>query len=256
MAYLFLFSLPPTKQRRSVSMTMPIIKVQQLDKIFSTDDMLTHALQGINLEIQQGEYISISGPSGCGKSTLLSIMGLLDFPTTGKLFFEGMNTSQLSLEQAAAIRNKKMGFIFQQFNLIDDLTVYDNIALPLRYATQPVSDKKIKERVDHCLDVVGMTSKARHTPIQLSGGQQQRIAIARALVAEPSILFVDEPTGNLDSKNSDQIMATLEALNNQGTTLCVVTHDIRFAQMAKRKIYLLDGQVLGQTHSEDGTVFS
>lgn len=231
-------------------MTTPIIKVQQLDKVFSTDDMLTHASQGIDLEIQQGEYISISGPSGCGKSTLLSIMGLLDFPTTGKLFFEDIDISQLSMEQAAEIRNKKIGFIFQQFNLIDDLSVYENIALPLRYAKQVVSEKKIKQRVDYCLKVVGMTSKADRRPTQLSGGQQQCIAIARALVAEPSILLVDEPTGNLDSKSSDLIMATLESLNKQGTTLCVVTHDIRYAEMAKRKIYLLDGQVLGQTHVE------
>lgn len=227
-------------------MTIPIIKVQQLEKIFSTDDMLTHALQGIDLEIQSGEYISISGPSGCGKSTLLSIMGLLDFPTTGQLFFEGVDVSQLSLEQAATIRNQNIGFIFQQFNLIDELSVYENVALPLRYANQPISDKKIKEKVDYCLNAVGMTAMAKRRPTQLSGGQQQCIAIARALVAEPAILLVDEPTGNLDSKSSDQIMATLEALNNQGTTLCVVTHDIRYAEMAKRKVYLLDGQILGQ----------
>jgi len=232
-------------------MTTPIIKIQQLNKVFSTNDMLTHALQGIELEIQQGEYISISGPSGCGKSTLLSLMGLLDFPTKGKLFFDGVDASQLSLEQATAIRNEKIGFIFQQFNLVDELSVYDNIALPLRYAKQSVSELKIKQRVDYCLDVVGMTSKAKRMPTQLSGGQQQCIAIARALVAEPVILLVDEPTGNLDSKNSDQIMATLEALNSQGTTLCVVTHDIRYAEMAKRKIYLLDGQVLGQTHLDN-----
>jgi len=210
--------------------------------------MLTHALQGIELEVQQGEYISISGPSGCGKSTLLSIMGLLDFPSKGKFYFEGVDVSTLSLEQAASIRNEKIGFIFQQFNLIDDLSVFENVALPLRYAKLPISDKKIKEKVDYYLDVVGMTSKAQSRPTQLSGGQQQCIAIARALVAEPSILLVDEPTGNLDSKNSDQIMATLEALNKQGTTLCVVTHDIRYAEMAKRKVYLLDGQILGQTH--------
>lgn len=228
-------------------MTVPIIKAQQLSKIFSTNDMLTHALQGIDFEIQQGEYISISGPSGCGKSTLLSIMGLLDFPTAGKLFFEGVDVSRFDLEQAAAIRNNKIGFIFQQFNLIDDLSVYDNIALPLRYAKQPPGDKQIREKVAYCLDVVGMTSKAGRRPTQLSGGQQQCIAIARALVAEPAILLVDEPTGNLDSKSGDQIMKTLESLNNQGTTLCVVTHDIRYAEMAKRKVYLLDGRVLGQT---------
>jgi putative ABC transport system ATP-binding protein len=232
-------------------MSIPIIKVQQLDKIFSTDDMLTHALQGIDLEIQKGEYISISGPSGCGKSTLLSIMGLLDFASTGKLYFEGVDVSELTLEQAAEIRNQKIGFIFQQFNLIDELSVFDNIGLPLKYAKQPTSDKLIKIKVDYCLNVVGMTSMAKRKPTQLSGGQQQCVAIARALISEPSILLVDEPTGNLDSKNSDQIMATLEALNKQGTTLCVVTHDIRYAEMANRKIYLLDGQVLGQTGCDD-----
>jgi putative ABC transport system ATP-binding protein len=232
-------------------MTIPIIKAQQIDKIFSTDHMLTHALQGIDLEIQKGEYISISGPSGCGKSTLLSIMGLLDFASTGKLYFEGVDVSELTLEQAAEIRNQKIGFIFQQFNLIDELSVFDNIALPLKYAKQPTSDKLIRNKVDYCLNVVGMTSMAKRKPTQLSGGQQQCVAIARALVSEPSILLVDEPTGNLDSKNSDQIMATLEALNKQGTTLCVVTHDIRYAEMANRKIYLLDGQVLGQTGYDD-----
>jgi putative ABC transport system ATP-binding protein len=227
-------------------MTTPIIKIQQLDKIFSTDDMLTHALQRINLEVSQGEYVSISGPSGCGKSTLLSIMGLLDFPSSGKVFFEGVDISHLSLDEAANIRNEKIGFIFQQFNLIDDLSVYENIALPLHYAKNKLSKKVIRERVESCLELVGMSEKAKHKPPQLSGGQQQCIAIARSLVTHPSILLVDEPTGNLDSKNSDHIMKTLEALNKQGTTLCVVTHDIRYAEMAHRKVYLLDGQVLGQ----------
>ena len=222
-------------------MSKPLIKLQRLDKIFSTDDMLTHALQGIDLEIHKGEYISISGPSGCGKSTLLSIMGLLDFASTGKLYFEGVDVSELSLEQAAEIRNQKIGFIFHE------LSVFDNIALPLKYAKQPISDKLIREKVDQCLNVVGLSVMAKRKPTQLSGGQQQCVAIARALVSEPLILLVDEPTGNLDSISSDQIMAMLEALNKQGTTLCVVTHDIRYAEMAKRKIYLLDGQVLGQT---------
>ena len=228
-------------------MTIPIIKVQQLGKIFSTEDMLTHALQGIDLEIQQGEYLSISGPSGCGKSTLLSIMGLLDYPTNGKVFFEGVDITLLSAAEAAHVRNRKIGFIFQQFNLIDDLSVYENVALPLRYAQQPMRNKKIKGRVDYCMELVGMSSKAQRKPTQISGGQQQCIAIARALAVEPSILLVDEATGNLDSKRSDQIMTILEGLNNQGTALCVVTHDIRYAEMAKRKIYLLDGQILGQT---------
>lgn len=227
-------------------MTSPIIKAQNLTKVFSTNDMLTNALQDINLEIQQGEYVSISGPSGCGKSTLLSIMGLLDFPTNGTLYFEGTDVTHYSLEQATRIRNEKIGMIFQQFNLIDQLSVYDNVALPLLYAKQPPSPQIIKEKTEHCLELVNMTSFTNRSPKQLSGGEQQRVAIARALVANPAILLVDEPTGNLDSKNSDQIMATLESLNKQGTTLCVVTHDIRYAEMAQRKIYLLDGQVLGQ----------
>ncbi|WP_448568658.1 ABC transporter ATP-binding protein [Thalassotalea ganghwensis] len=231
-------------------MTTPLINVKNLGKVFQTEDMITHALQGVELEIQPGEYISISGPSGCGKSTLLSIMGLLDFPTTGNVFFDGVDISDLTFEQAAAIRREKIGFVFQQFNLIDDLNVFENVALPLRYSTQRISDKNIKEKVNYCLDVVGLTSMAGRRTTQLSGGQQQRVAIARALVADPAILLVDEPTGNLDSKNADQIMETLEALNRQGTTLCVITHDIRYAEMAKRKIYLLDGQVLGQTRSE------
>ncbi|MGB1198848.1 MAG: ABC transporter ATP-binding protein [Thalassotalea sp.] len=228
-------------------MATPIIEIKHLGKIFSTDNMLTHALQGIDLEIQAGEYISISGPSGCGKSTLLSIMGLLDFPSSGQLFFDGVDISQLSLEQATAIRNEKIGFIFQQFNLIDELTVFENIALPLHYAKQPIANQEIKKKVERCLALVDLTDKAKRRPTQLSGGQQQRVAIARALVAEPNILLVDEPTGNLDSKSSDHIMATLNALNAQGTTLCVVTHDIKYAEMAKRKVYLLDGQILGQT---------
>ena len=226
-------------------MTTPIIKVQQLNKTFNTEHMVTHALQGIDLDIEQGEYVSISGPSGCGKSTLLSLIGLLDFPTSGKIFFEGVDVTQFSLEQAAAIRNKRIGFVFQEFNLINDLTIYENIALPLRYAKEPIHKAVIHEKVNACLNAVDIFSKATHKPNQLSGGQQQRVAIARALVAEPSILLVDEATGNLDSKNSDKIMATLASLNDQGTTLCVVTHDIRYAEMAKRKIYLLDGQVLG-----------
>jgi putative ABC transport system ATP-binding protein len=236
-------------------MTIPIIKVQQLNKVFRTDDMHTHALQNIDLDIHQGEYLSISGPSGCGKSTLLSIIGLLDFATTGKVFIEGVDVNQLNLDATAAIRNKQIGFVFQQFNLIDDLSVFENIALPLRYAKKRICENKIKERVEYCLDVVNMNAKARRRPTQLSGGQQQCIAIARALVAEPSILLVDEPTGNLDSKASNQIMTILEALNKQGTTLCVVTHDIRYAEMAKRKIYLLDGQILGQTRLDQRGIF-
>ncbi|MGB0937792.1 MAG: ABC transporter ATP-binding protein [Colwellia sp.] len=227
-------------------MNEPIIKVKNLDKIFSTDDMLTHALNNISLEIEQGEYVSISGPSGCGKSTLLSIMGLLDFPSSGKLFFEGVDVGRLSLDDAAKLRNSKIGFIFQQFNLIDELTVEENVALPLQYGKNKLSKSAIKDKVAQCLQIVNMQDKAKFKPNQLSGGQQQSTAIARALVTDPTILFVDEPTGNLDSKSSDRIMQTLESLNKEGTTICIVTHDIRYAEMAKRKIYLLDGRILGQ----------
>lgn len=228
-------------------MPVPIIKLHELCKVFSSGEMLTHALLNINLEIYSGDYLSISGPSGCGKSTLLSLIGLLDFPTKGQLTFAGDDVSSLSLGTATGIRNEKIGFVFQQFNLIDDLTVFENIALPLRYSQTLVKEQQITERVNQLLELMELTVKSNAKPKQLSGGQQQRVAIARALVADPDILLVDEPTGNLDSKNSEEVMALLSELNKQGTTICLVTHDPRFAEMAKRKLYLLDGQVLGQT---------
>lgn len=227
--------------------TEAIIKMRQLGKVYSTGDMLTHALSGVDLDIHAGDYVSISGPSGCGKSTLLSLIGLLDFATAGKLLFCGQDVSSLSLGDAARLRNEKIGFVFQQFNLIDQLTVFDNIALPLRYAVQAIDNKQIQQKVDELLHLVGMSAKAKYSPCQLSGGQQQRIAIARALVANPEILLVDEPTGNLDSHNGEQIMSILGELNNRGTTLCLVTHDVRFAELAKRKVYLLDGRILSST---------
>lgn len=220
------------------------IQMNNISKVFETDEMETRALQDINITIYEGDYVSISGPSGCGKSTLLSILGLLDTPTGGEYFIEGTKVSDLSLDQAAEIRNSKIGFIFQSFNLIDELSVFDNVALPLRYQSPKRSAEQIHERVSECLKLVGMSHRTAHKPNQLSGGQQQRIAIARALVAEPAILLVDEPTGNLDSNSGDQVMDVLEKLNEQGTTICMVTHDPRYADMAKIQLKLLDGAIL------------
>ena len=226
---------------------MSDIKVQMsnITKVFETDEIETHALKSIDLTINNGDYISISGPSGCGKSTLLSILGLLDAPTSGQYIIEGKDVSQLSLSESAEIRNEKIGFIFQSFNLIDELSVFENIALPLHYNdNQRFTPAEVKERVMACLEKVEMSHRANHKPNKLSGGQQQRIAIARALVADPAILLIDEPTGNLDSKNGDAVMDMLEELNNNGTTLCMVTHDPRYAHRAKRQLHLLDGIIV------------
>ncbi|KGJ92829.1 ABC transporter ATP-binding protein [Colwellia psychrerythraea] len=220
------------------------IKMSNISKIFETQALETHALTDINLTINKGDYISISGPSGCGKSTLLSLLGLLDMPTSGTYFIEGEDVSQLSLDQAAETRNSKIGFIFQSFNLIDELSVFDNVALPLRYHRNKPNVETIKNRVNECLAQVSMTHRTSHKPNQLSGGQQQRIAIARALVTNPAILLVDEPTGNLDSKSGDQVMDVLAQLNENGTTICMVTHDPRYADMAKIQLKLLDGAIL------------
>jgi putative ABC transport system ATP-binding protein len=220
------------------------IKMKNISKIFETDELETHALKGVDITIKAGDYVSISGPSGCGKSTLLSILGLLDMPSGGEYYIEGTNVTDLSLDEAAEIRNSKIGFIFQSFNLIDELSVFDNVALPLRYKTKVPSDNEISERVQKCLELVDMSHRANHKPNQLSGGQQQRIAIARALVANPAILLVDEPTGNLDSKSGDQVMDVLEKLNDSGTTICMVTHDPRYADMANIQLKLLDGAIL------------
>lgn len=225
------------------------ITMRGITKVFATDEMETHALRGIDLDIHRGDFVSICGPSGCGKSTLLSLLGLLDMPTQGSYQIEGHDVSALSLSEAAYIRNEKIGFIFQSFNLIDELTVFDNIALPLRYRRTSLSKAEIGERVQACLQKVDMTHRAGHRPNQLSGGQQQRIAIARALVGNPTLLLVDEPTGNLDSKNGDAVMDMLCELNHQGSTLCMVTHDPRYADMASRKLHLLDGRIL----DADGT---
>jgi putative ABC transport system ATP-binding protein len=225
-------------------MSTAILSLNNIGKIFESEELETHALKSINLIINKGDYVSISGPSGCGKSTLLSIMGLLDVSSSGEYFIEGVNVTDLSLDEAAEVRNEKIGFIFQSFNLIDELSVFDNVALPLRYHADKPNNATIKQRVTGCLEKVGLSHRISHKPNQLSGGQQQRVAIARALVANPAVLLVDEPTGNLDSKSGDQVMDVLEQLNKSGTTICMVTHDPRYADMARKKVQLLDGTIL------------
>lgn len=225
-------------------MTDVKIEMKNIGKVFETDDMETHALKDVNLTIRSGEYVSISGPSGCGKSTLLSLLGLLDMSSSGTYTIEGVDVSNLSLDDAAHIRNEKIGFVFQSFNLIDEISVFENVALPLQYKNDVPSDEFIKERVEKCLAMVEMSHRADHKPNQLSGGQQQRIAIARALVADPAILLVDEPTGNLDSQSGDTVMAVLAELNKNGTTICMVTHDARYADMANIQLKLLDGEII------------
>lgn len=224
--------------------TKPVVQMTDIKRVFLTEEIETHALRGINLTINQGDYIAISGPSGCGKSSLLSILGLLDSPTEGKYMIDGVDVSRMTTNQKASIRNQKIGFIFQAFNLIDQLSVFDNVALPLIYRDTAMSSEEIRQRVIEALALVNMTHRQSHKPNQLSGGQQQRIAIARALVVKPSILLVDEPTGNLDSKNGDAVMDMLDDLNRRGTTICMVTHDPRYANMARRQLHLLDGKIL------------
>ena len=224
-------------------MSQNTIEMKDICKIFETEDMETHALKDISLTISAGDYVSISGPSGCGKSTLLSLMGLLDMPSRGEYMIDGIDAANLSLDEAAEIRNSKIGFVFQSFNLIDDLSVFDNVALPLRYSKDKPDTAAIEQRVNDCLEMVSMTHRSSHKPNQLSGGQQQRIAIARALVAEPTILLVDEATGNLDSNSSDQIMDVLDQLHQNGTTICMVTHEPDYAARATTQLKLLDGSI-------------
>jgi putative ABC transport system ATP-binding protein len=221
-----------------------LIELKNISKVYSKVDMDTHALSDINMAIYQGDYLSISGPSGCGKSTLLSLLGLLDTPTDGSYLIKGQQVANLTADDRAEIRNLHIGFIFQAFNLIDEISVYDNVALPLKYREPKLSAKIVHEQVMSSLEKVEMQHRCSHKPNQLSGGQQQRIAIARALVGKPSILLVDEPTGNLDSKNGDLVMALLDNLNKEGTTICMVTHDPRYADHAKIKLNLLDGVIL------------
>jgi putative ABC transport system ATP-binding protein len=221
-----------------------LIELKNISKVYSKVDMDTHALSDINMAIYQGDYLSISGPSGCGKSTLLSLLGLLDTPTDGSYLIKGQQVANLTADDRAEIRNLHIGFIFQAFNLIDEISVYDNVAMPLKYREPKLSTKVVHEQVMSSLEKVEMQHRCSHKPNQLSGGQQQRIAIARALVGKPSILLVDEPTGNLDSKNGDLVMALLDNLNKEGTTICMVTHDPRYADHAKIKLNLLDGVIL------------
>ncbi len=225
-----------------MSNTMPLIRLQDVKKVFYTDEVETHALSGTHLDIGQGEYASITGPSGCGKSTLLSILGLLDSPTEGKYWLNGRPVSDLSLSERAKIRNREVGFIFQSFNLIGDLSVYENVELPLTY--RGMSGGERKERVMDALEKVGMVHRAKHLPSQLSGGQQQRVAVARAVAGQPLILLADEPTGNLDSKNGEAVMDLLRDLHQNGATICMVTHDPRYATYADRAIHLFDGRVV------------
>ncbi len=222
-----------------------LIHLDGVTKVFYTDEVETHALSGIHLDIKRGEYVSIAGPSGCGKSTLLSILGLLDTPTGGSYMLNGKPVANLSLAERARIRNREVGFIFQSFNLIGDLTVFENVELPLTYRGMKAADRK--KRVTEALEKVGMAHRAKHLPSQLSGGQQQRVAVARALVGDPLILLADEPTGNLDSRNGEAVMELLKELHRQGATICMVTHDPRFARHADRTIHLFDGRIVEES---------
>jgi putative ABC transport system ATP-binding protein len=222
-----------------------LIYLEDLKKVFYTDEVETHALSGVHFTIEKGDYVSISGPSGCGKSTLLSILGLLDTPSGGSYWLNGTAVEELDHSQRAHIRNREIGFIFQAFNLIGDLTVFENVELPLTYRTG-LNKEERKQRVLESLERVGMAHRLRHYPSQLSGGQQQRVAVARALVGKPSILLADEPTGNLDSKNGEAVMALLQDLHADGATICMVTHDPRYAEYADRQIHMFDGRVVDE----------
>ncbi len=223
----------------------PLIHLDGVTKVFVTDEVETHALSGIQMDIKKGEYVSISGPSGCGKSTLLAILGLLDTPTDGSYLLNEKPVANLKMSERARIRNREIGFIFQAFNLIGDLTVYENVELPLTYRGMSSSERK--KRVQEALDKVGMSHRMKHYPSQLSGGQQQRVAVARALVGDPLILLADEPTGNLDSANGEAVMDLLRDLHRNGATICMVTHDPRYAKFADRTVRLFDGRIVEET---------
>jgi putative ABC transport system ATP-binding protein len=230
-------------------MAQPLIQIEELTKVFYTDEIETHALSGIHLTIAKGEYVAMSGPSGCGKSTLLSIIGLLDTPTGGKYELNGHAVESLNFAQRSRIRNQEIGFIFQSFNLIGDLTVYENVELPLTYRSGMTQAER-KRRVQESLERVAMAHRIKHYPSQLSGGQQQRVAVARALAGSPSILLADEPTGNLDSRNGEAVMELLQNLHSEGATICMVTHDPRFARHAERNVHLFDGKVVAEGELE------
>jgi putative ABC transport system ATP-binding protein len=227
------------------SSTQSLLKLEGVQKVFFTDEVETHALENIHLEIENGEFVSIAGPSGCGKSTLLSILGLLDSPTGGNYWLNNKPVENLTLAERARIRNREVGFIFQSFNLIGDLSVYENVELPLTYRGMPSVERK--QRVNEALERVGMAHRAKHLPSQLSGGQQQRVAVARAIVGQPLILMADEPTGNLDSKNGEAVMELMRELHQGGATICMVTHDSRFSRFADRTIHLFDGTIVEES---------
>jgi putative ABC transport system ATP-binding protein len=230
-------------------MTQPLIQLDGITKVFYTDEVETHALSGIHLQMVPGEYVSIAGPSGCGKSTLLSILGLLDSPTEGTYHLNGNPVASLDHAQRARIRNREVGFIFQSFNLIGDLTVYENVELPLTYRGMSAPERR--QRVNEALEKVGMAHRLKHFPSQLSGGQQQRVAVARALAGKPSILLADEPTGNLDSRNGEAVMELLRDLHREGATICMVTHDPRFARHADRTVHLFDGRIVQEQNADE-----
>ncbi len=219
----------------------PLIRLRGVSRVFLTEDLEIHALSSLDLEIHRGEFLSIAGPSGCGKSTLLAILGLLDAPTDGEFWLNGSAAINLSIRQRARLRNQEIGFIFQNFNLIGDMNVAENVELPLTYRS--MSKRKRRELVGSALDRVGMTHRMSHYPAQLSGGQQQRVAVARAIAGNPAILLADEPTGNLDSASGKAVMELLQQLHREGSTICMVTHDPRYMEFATRTIHMLDGRI-------------
>jgi len=235
----------------AASESQALIRLEDVKKVFFTEDLETHALSGVHFDIKPGEYVSVSGPSGCGKSTLLSILGLLDSPSGGRYWLNGTAVEDLDQRQRAHIRNREIGFVFQSFNLIGDLTVYENVELPLTYRNDVESAER-KRRVLESLGRVNMANRQRHYPSQLSGGQQQRVAVARALVGHPSILLADEPTGNLDSTNGEAVMELLSKLHKDGATICMVTHDPRYADYADRRLHLFDGRIVDDQSALDG----
>jgi putative ABC transport system ATP-binding protein len=230
----------------------PLIRLQGIGKVYTTEELETHALVDVDLEIAEGEYVAIAGPSGCGKTTLLSILGLLDSPTTGEYELEGRPVASLSPAERARARNRRIGFVFQAFNLIGELTVAENVELPLIYRGQGSDERK--RRLKEALDRVGMIHRINHYPTQLSGGQQQRVAVARAIAVEPAILLADEPTGNLDSENGRQVMDLLIELHRAGTTICMVTHDPRYAEDALRAVHLFDGRMIGEREASSAGI--
>ncbi|PYR34083.1 MAG: ABC transporter ATP-binding protein [Acidobacteria bacterium] len=229
----------------------PVIQLDGITKIFATDEVETHALSNVHVTIARGEYVSIAGPSGCGKSTLLSILGLLDSPTEGSYALNSRPVATLKASERARVRNREIGFIFQSFNLIGDLTVFENVELPLTYRGMRPAERR--QRANEALERVGMAHRAKHVPSQLSGGQQQRVAVARAVAGEPVILLADEPTGNLDSKSGEAVMDLLHELHRNGATICMVTHDPRYARHAERSIHLFDGRIVDAPVEPDVT---